>query len=171
MNVAAYAIIFVGCGYLGILFSLSFKKRVTQLEDFRHIVKQLEFDIDFLNTPLCDSLKRLSNLCDGGIGDVITYVYKGLSVGGCVEMKRLWKDAVERFEYELALNDEDKKIIIEFAGSLGCGDRIREKNNIKATAMRLDVAIDEARGLAVTNSRMYRGLGFLTGIFIIIVML
>ena len=167
----AYAVILVGCAYLGIIFSDSFRKRVRQLEEFEMVIKQMEFDIDFLNTPLARTLKRLSGMSDGVVGDVVGYVCDGLSGTSCVDMQNLWKKALERFENRLNLTLEDKKIILDFSKNLGCGDRTREKNNINAALMRLKVAEDDARIAAAKNIRMYRGLGVLVGIFIVIVLL
>ena len=170
VRLAANAIILIGCAYVGIMFATSLKKRVSQLEELQHMIKQMEFDIDFLNTPLCESLRRISGMCRGGVKDVVEYVSFHLSENKCVDMHAIWKKALERFDSELALTDEDKKIILDFSKNLGCGDRIREKNNIEAAAMRLSVAETEARSNAAKNVKMYRGLGILTGILIVIIL-
>lgn len=171
VQLIACAVVVCGCAYLGVLFSDSFRKRVRQLEEFCLVVKQLEYDIDFLNTPLGESLIRLSGMCEGGVSDVLKYVGNNLSGAGCVEMLGLWKKAFDRFEKELALTEDDKRIIFDFTKNLGCGDRIREKNNIKAAEMRLNAAREDAAVFAATNVKMYRGLGILAGIFIVIVLL
>ena len=101
---------------------------------------------------------------------MLAYVCNGLSDAVCVDMYELWKKAFERFESRLNLTTEDKKIILDFSKNLGCGDCTREKNNIKAALMRLKVAEDDARAMASKNVRMYRGLGVLVGIFIVIVL-
>lgn len=171
VRIVAGIVILVGCGYAGILFASAFKKRVKQLEELYFIVGQMEFDIDFLNIPICGSLERLSGLCEGGIKNVLDYVRAELKKEKCLNMYDLWKRAFERFEHELALTDSDKKIIFDFSKNLGVGDRKREKNNIRATIMRLEAACEDARHYASTNSKMYRGLGILAGIFIVIVLM
>ena len=170
VRIVASIVILLGCAYLGILFAASFRKRVKQLEELCFIINQMDFDIDFLNIPLSESLKRISGMCEGGVKRVVEYVRMGMNESKCLDMHGLWKKAFERFEYDLALNESDKNIILDFSKNLGSGDRIREKNNIKAATMRLEVACREAKDYATTNSRMYRGLGILAGIFIVIVL-
>ena len=171
VRIVAGCVVLLGCAYVGILFAASFKKRVRQLEELCFVVGQMEFDIDFLNMPICGSLERISGLCEGGIKSVIDYVRKELRRDKCLNMHELWKKAFERFEYDLALTENDKKIMLDFSKNLGGGDRMREKNNIKATVMRLETAREEAQGSATTNSKMYRGLGILAGIVIVIVLM
>ncbi len=171
VRLAASATIMVGCGLVGIFFASALKKRVYSLEEFQNVIKQLEFDIEFLNTPIGYSLKRIGGMFEGGVGTVIKYISMLLEEQKCADMHNIWKKALERFGNELYLNDDDKKIILDFSKTLGCGDRTGEKNNIRATLMRLKVAEEDARTRAATNAKMYRGLGFLTGIFIVIVLL
>lgn len=171
VRLAASLVILVGCAYLGFSIASAFRRRARQLEEFYLVIKQMEFDIDFLNMPLYEAFKRVSGICEGGVKNVIDYVGGSLTENHCVDMHSLWKKAFERFEHNLELNEADKRIMLDFAKNLGCGDRVREKNNINAAAMRLKVAGDEARTTAEVNGKMYRGLGVLGGIFVVIVLL
>ncbi len=167
----ASTVILGGCAYLGNLFALSCKKRHRQLRELGQIVAQLEFDIDFLGTPLNESLNKISLQYTDGIGDVLKYVCSGMRGEHCVDMGKLWESAFERFGNELSLRDEDIAIMLEFSKKLGRGNREHEKNNLKGTSMRLKIAEDEAREVAKTNVKMYRGLGVLAGVFIVIVLI
>ncbi len=171
MRLAASVTIMAGCGFLGIIFASALKKRVCRLEEFQNVIKQLEFDIEFSNIPIGESLKRIGGNLEGCMKSVLEYISTQLREQRCADMYSVWKKALERFRSELNLTDDDIKIILEFSKTLGCGDRTSEKNNIRAVLMRLKVAEEEARTQATSNAKMYRGLGFLTGIFIVIVLL
>ncbi len=162
--------IILGCAYLGIFFAASFKKRVRQLAELRNVLAQLEFDIDFRCVPLCESLENMGKSCQGAVRDVLLYISGRLSEDRCVDMQKLWSRAVKRFEDELFLTDEDIEILLDFSKNLGSGDRSREKNNLKMASARLKMAEDEATEIAKKNVKMYRGLGLLAGIFIVIVL-
>lgn len=168
-----FATVFVlmGCGYLGILFALSYKKRVSQLVEFEQILKLLEFDIDFLTVPLAESFEKISKNCSGAVRDMVVYIKERLTADRCIDMQKLWERGFLRFADEIFLTEEDKKILLDFSKSLGCGDRECEKNNIKITLKRLKIAEEEAREIAKTNVKMYRGLGFLAGFFIVIILI
>ena len=171
LRLAVCGEISVGCGYLGLLFSDSYKRRVAQLEDLQNVLSALEFNIGFMNLPLREALIRCGEGANGGIRDVMMYVCDRLSEDRCSDMQGLWKRAFDRFGQELCLTQEDKKILIDFARALGSGDCANEINNIKMALARLSVAENDAREIAKRNVKMYRGLGFLAGIFIVIVLI
>ncbi len=164
-------IIIIGCGYLGLLFADTFKRRVAQLEELQNILSGLEFDIGFMNLPLSEALMRCGDRAKDGIRDVMMYVCDRLSEDRTCDMQLLWKRALDRFGQELCLTAEDKKILIDFSKALGSGDCECEINNIKMASARLAVAEFDARELAKKNVKMYRGLGLLAGIFIVIVLI
>lgn len=153
------------------LFSDSFKRRVEQLEDLQNVLSSLEFNIGFMNLTLREALMRCGEVANGGIRDVVMYVCDRLSEERCCDMQGLWKRALDRFGQELCLTKDDKKILTDFAKNLGSGDCANEINNIKMALARLSVAENDAREIAKRNVKMYRGLGFLAGIFIVIVLI
>ncbi len=171
LRISASGAVLLGCAYLGLLFAASYKKRVMQLAEFENALVQLEFDIDFLNIPLAESLKKIEKNCEKGVKDVFSYVRESIELDRCINMRKLWERAFSRFKEELFLSEDDKRILIEFSKNLGSGDRVNEKNNIKLTLARLGVAGEEAREVAKRNSKMCRGLGLLAGIFIVIVLI
>ncbi len=171
LRVIICGIIIAGCGYVGLLLADVYKKRVAQLEDLQNVLSGLEFDIGFMNLPLCEALERCGETAKGGIRDVMMYVCDRLSENRASDMQLLWKRAFDRFDQELCLTQEDKKILIDFSKALGSGDCANEINNIKMALARLKVAETEARELAKKNVKMYRGLGLLAGIFIVIVLI
>lgn len=171
LRLAVCGTIIAGCGYLGLLLADTFKRRVAQLEDLQNILAGLEFDIGFMNLPIMEALARCCETAKSSIRDVMMYVCDRLSEDRCHDMQGLWKRALDRFGQELCLTQEDKKILIDFSKALGGGDRTCEINNIRMASARLKVAELDARELAKRNVKMYRGLGLLAGIFIVIVLI
>ncbi len=163
--------ILLGCAYLGMLFALSYKRRVDQIVEFENVLMQLEFDIDFMGITLDESFEKIVKNCDGGVKDVLQYVCERLRKDRFSDMPKLWERGFKRFKNDIFLTQDDTDILIEFSRNLGCGDKTREKNNIKMASMRLKLAEEEAREEAKRNMKMYRGLGFLTGVFLVIVLI
>lgn len=171
LRIFAGIIIIIGCGTLGMFLSGKFKGRVRQLELLQNAMTQLEFDIDFLNVTLDESFARMAKNTEGPLKEVFLYVSERLKNSPGSDMQQLWKRAISKYRYDLALNNEDTQIVVDFAKSLGEGNREKEKNNIRLAEMRLKMALEEARFEAEKNIKMYRGLGFLAGVFIVIVLL
>lgn len=171
IHLLASGAILLGCAYLGILFASSYRRRVEQIVEFENVLMQLEFDIDFMGVTLDESLEKIVKNCNGGVQDVLRYVCERLRKDRFNDMPKLWERGFKRFKSDIFLTDEDMGILIEFSKTLGCGDKTREKSNIKMASMRLKLAEEEAREEAKRNMKMYRGLGLLTGVFLVIVLI
>lgn len=170
IRLMASAVLLTGCGYCGVLFASAFKKRCEHLEIFGKVLEQLEFDIVFLNIPLIESMEKLSRSQDKVFRAFFEFIAREMRASRCRDMQVLWQRAFERFRGELFLKDEDIRILSEFSQNLGSGDRTSEKNNIRAAAMRLKTAEEEAREFAKVNMKTYRGLGLLSGVFLVILL-
>ena len=170
IRLLAGVVILFGCGYMGILFSHRFKKRVKQLEELQRAMTELEYNIDFVTMTIADALNSVSKNCETEVKYVFLYVAERLKTSPGSDMSRIWRRAVDKYRQALVLSDSDISLLIEFSKNLGMGNREKEKNNIKFTAVRLKIAEDEARAEMEQNSKMCRGLGFLLGIFIVIVL-
>lgn len=159
------------CGYAGILLSKKFQSRVVQLDELQNALTQLEFDVDYLCIPLGKSFEKIANNTESELKHVFLYISKRLQDNPGCDMYRLWKRAFSKYSVDIALKDEDIDTVTEFSKMLGSGNREKEKNNIKITQMRLKILQDNARCDAEKNIKMYRGLGFLAGSFLVIVLL
>lgn len=166
----AACVILMGCGFLGIAFAGRFKSRVRQLELLENVMQQLEFDIDYTNITLAEAFERIAANTEGVLREVFGYASRRLKTSPGCDMERLWRRAFTKYRDELALTDNDIQIFLDFSKSLGTGNREKEKNNIKVTAMRLKMSVTEAHTEAEKNMKMYRGMGFLLGIFMVIIL-
>ncbi|MBR5156025.1 MAG: stage III sporulation protein AB [Clostridia bacterium] len=171
VKLLAGAIIFFGCGYFGILFSQKFKERVRQLAEFQRALTELEYSIEFMGMTIGDALMILAKNSETELESVFLYVSERLKSSPGSDMQKIWQRALSKYSEGLALKKDDVEIILDFSKNLGTGNREKEKNNIKVTSMRLRIAEDEARAELERNSKMYRGLGFLSGIFVVIVLM
>ncbi len=171
MRIALGIIIFAGCGYLGMLLAREFKRRVRQLEELEKAMTQLEYMIDFSGVTLSEAFKEIAKSTESELKWVFSYVSERLRLNPGSDMQKVWQRAVDKYRDGLSLNESDVEIIKDFSDMLGKGNREKEKNNIKITAMRLKLALSEARLEREKNVKMYRGLGFLSGIFIVVVLL
>ena len=171
LRVIACALIVAGCTYLGMVFAARSKKRVAQLGEFKRALNQLEFDIDFLNITLAESFEKLANNSEETLRKVFSQIASSVRKNRCQNLAIVWKYAIQKYKDEIFLTDDEINIIIDFSKNLGSGDREKEKNNIKLAIMRLSVAEGEAREETNKNAKMYRGLGVLSGVFIVILLI
>lgn len=158
-------VVILGGGYLGIVYASRFDSRVQQLEAFRRALSQLEFDIRFLSLPLAEAMEKVAISQTGAVEQIFRETAAGLNRHKGAQVIDVWKSAVQKYRCRLCLTEQDWQSVSSFSHSLGCGDVESEIGNIRAAQMRLSVVEEEARALAKKNVRLYRGLGFLAGIF------
>ena len=170
LKAVACSAVFGGCGYLGIELANRSEKRMKQLREFRRALNLLEFDVDFLCMPICESFDKIAKNCDGVVKSVFSSIRDSAGSSPCGDMWTYWERAFELYRRELYISEDDKKILKDFAKNLGAGDRDKEMNNIRAADARLKIAEEEAYVQSKKDSKMYRGLGFLSGIFLVIVL-
>ncbi len=170
LKLFAVATLVLGCGYIGAVFSMAYKKRVQQLEELCNALRSLEFDIGFRSIPLREAFDRAGKACTGGVRDIFAYVSQCMAEERCTTMETLFRKAVERFKTELGISDDDIDILLDFSKKLGSGDSAHENKNIQITLAKLGVALEEARNAYRKNSGLCRGMGILGGVFAAIVL-
>ena len=165
------AIVVFCSAYIGILLARKLYLRSRQLAQIQAALGTLEFEITFLNLPLTDALYKV------GIGDSspVDKLFLQFSdqLRHCrgMAVKRAFERALALNGHLLALADEDKEILLEFAGKLGGGDKDSQVQNIRAALIKLKAAEDEASEVARKNGSLYKGLGVLAGVFLVIVLI
>ncbi len=171
IKLLAGAVIFFGCGYFGIMLSQRFKARVRQLAELQRAMTELEYSIEFMSITVGDAFDMIAANSETQLKNVFLYISECLKSNPGSDMQKVWRRALRKYSEDLALKNDDLEIVMEFSKNLGTGNREKEKNNIKVTSMRLKIAEEEAKAELEQNSKMYRGLGFLSGIFLVVVLI
>jgi stage III sporulation protein AB len=81
-----------------------------------------------------------------------------------------WEKAIEENYQKLALNKEDKAILMNFGKMLGKSDLEGQINNIKLISSQLKLQELKAEEMRTKNEKMYRSLGVLSGMAIVIIL-
>jgi len=173
----ASLIIVVGCTYIGIHFGDKLQIRAKQLAAFQSALEILKFNIVFLNLPLAEALYKVAksqSTTDKPSG-VVSRIFKNMSVeisrsqGKTVQ--NAWEMSITKERRELKLMEEDILALNEFAARLGNGDRDDQTGNIDITSVKLNALEAEAREIFKKNAKLYKGLGLLGGLLIVVLLL
>ena len=169
IRIIASAAIVMGGGYIGLLFSSRLATRVAQIEQFICALTQIEFNISFLKMPITKALFAASSSNEGTVGRIFAEVaeqIKALNISPSVAFER----AVLKNRDCLCVLKEDMEIISEFAKNLGRGDVDSEVNNIRAACAKLKLAKERAVGDLEGRGKLWRGMGMLGGMFLVILL-
>lgn len=169
LKILASAFIIIGSGYLGLIIASRYTVRVRQIEQFRLAIEQMGFSIGFLKMPLSEALLGVSKSRKGAVGRILQAASEEVSMDG-VSPSAAFERSVLRNRDALCMDEEELSILSEFAASLGKGGVDSELSNINAACARLKIAQTAAESLGEQQGRMWRGLGFLFGIFVVIIL-
>lgn len=158
------------CYVCGRNYSMKFIVREKNIGIMCNCLRQLLFNIQFLNMPLSQSFFNISKNEKNAVGEMFEYIGKGMCESKS-DICNLWKNALDFYKDELMFREEEIQILIDFVKRLGTGDRNNEISNIECTVLRLKSMEEEALNEKVGNVKMFRGMGLLAGIFIVIMLL
>ena len=177
----ASAFIIIGCTYIGTYFGEKLSIRVLQLSNFQSALEILKFNILFLNLPLAEALYKVSKSqptsekSRGSIGRIFksmsVEISRSNAINGHSSVQNAWEISLAKERQKLNLSEEEIQTFAEFVSRLGSGDRDDQTGNIEITSAKLAVFETEARENAKKNTKLYRGLGLLSGLLIVILLL
>ena len=166
----AYSIIIMGCGYIGLYMSSSIDKRIEQLNDFEYMLKQLSFNISFLSLPMQEAIYKVSETQKGVIRKITENV-SGLMLGRPdITMQFAWNHAISNYKNSLYLKESEISILEDFSTYIGNGDKDETLACIRAASAKLHLAADSARDERMKDGKLYKSIGFLSGMLIVILL-
>lgn len=164
-------IIVFGFGYGGFLYSENLKRRIKRLEELCDGLHMLEFNIRYMNSPLQEAFFGAGKSCGGVVGDMFLRCGDMLKNDRGLSPCDAFCMAVDENLKEMHISQDDVEILKSFAKALGEGDIESEINNIKTARLRLFSAGEDSKEETLRKIKMSRSMGFLLGLFIVIVLI
>ncbi len=163
-------IIFSGVSIVGNLVSKKYKNRVNELKDFKEFCNILESKIKFTYEPLGEIFEEISDLiCEKN--NVSLLIKKTASKLKEQDFKSAWIDEIELQKSNFNLKTEDINVIKGLGNMLGKTDMQGQLSEISLTSEFLDTQIQEAEYECKKNEKMYRSLGTIVGLAIVIILI
>ena len=161
--------IFFIVAWIGNLISKKYRNRVNELKIFKEAFNILESKIKFTYEPLGEIFEEISNLYSK---NSINYIFISAKENmNNLGVKKSWDDAINSNSQRLCLNNEDLNIIKSLGNMLGKTDVDGQLNEIKLSINFLDTQIAIAEEECKKNEKMYRTLGTIFGLAIIIILI
>lgn len=166
----ADALVIFGCGYLGLHLTSAMDARIRQLENMGKMLTQLAFNIEFLLLPLPEAIKRTTESQQGVVRALMQHITGLMQAFPHISMGEAWEESVYACKRNLHLAPEELSALREFAQHIGQGDSQVASNHIRLTQAKLKLCLEQARAKRQKDGKLYSGLGFLTGILIVLLL-
>ena len=166
LKIFIFALIIGGCTALGIIYAKRYSNRVLELKEMKNALNMFENKIKFTYEDIPTVFKDISKTIKGNIGKVFENASN----------KMINKNAGEAWEEALnvtftALKQEDIEIIKGLGRMLGKTDINGQISEIELVNEFLETQIKEAEEEKNKNYKMYKTLGIVVGITIVIILI
>lgn len=158
----------VACGGIGLFLAHIHENRPRQLYALESAMQLLETEILYGATPLKEAMELVAQTSDPEIAILFGNTARELSKMEGATAREAWSSAVENFSKATILKKEDLKILQRFGTTLGISDREDQEKHIRLTKSQLKIAATNAETVARKSSAVYRYLGFLGGLFLVL---
>lgn len=149
----------------------TYKQRAKQLQQLLTSLEMLATEISYAATPLPDALRRIGLQVGGKIGHLLTETGIAIHKGDGQTAGQIFHSTLLKLNASLQLTSEDQEIIIAFAHTLGNSDRSEQVKHIGLAVTRLSAAAATAREEQSRLGKMWKYLGALTGLAVVIILL
>lgn len=159
-----------GCGYIGFMLASGLDSRIRQLEGLEQMLGQLAFNVGFLSLPIGEAVSRTADSQEGAVKLLLNHVTELMQKYPHITMREAWEEAVRYSQKELCLDQDDLMTMDAFAKYVGQGDKESALNAMQMASVKLKISIEQAREKQKKDGKLCKGLGFLSGIFIVLVL-
>ncbi len=158
------------CSNIGLTWARVFEKRPQQLTALEGALQLLETEIIYAATPMSEAMKQVAAGCDSAVAGLFRYTEAELRKMEGVTAGEAWNRAVEKFFPETALNGQDLQTLKRFGASLGTSDREDQAKHLELVKSQLKLAAAQAESVSRKSATVYRYLGFLGGLLLVLVL-
>lgn len=163
-------IVLLSSGFLGYILSTDCRKRPQQLRELQALLQMFENRISYLSDTITEAFDRIYKSSNSGVGIFFTSASEQLKSDRSKDASSAWEAAVRENIKKTALNSEDEEILISFGKILGRSDLEGQIKNILLTINQINMQEDKAEQSRSKNEGMYKSLGILGGIAVVIVL-
>ena len=158
-------LIIIICSYIGIDKAKTFSLRVFKLRNLKNSFNIFKTKLEFTYEPVKEIFTEISEIVYGNKNNIFKSYVNNMKNG---KFEDAWNLAVA--ENSFSLSKEDIKIISNFGNLLGKTDLKGQINEIELANNFLDKQIMEAEETRKKNDKLYKSLGIIIGITIVIVL-
>ena len=171
LRLAGFLLIFLGCAGMGAAAGEGLRLRVVRLEELRHMLKLLSSEIRCAHSALPEAFARTGRRVKRPFSEFLLYAAGRMEQGDGESLPEIFEEAVSQETVKKALCPEDRELLRELGVRLGALD---VENQLGSLELSLQKAWDQekkAREEYQNKSRVFRYLGALGGLFLIVLFL
>ena len=148
-----------------------YAQRPKQLRQLAHALQRLETEIGYGHTPLPEALKRTADNTPEPVSSILRSAAEGLATAEEPSFRESWEAAIQASWKETAMRGSEQSVLIRLGSTLGISDKEDQMKHLRLALQQLKSEEDGARDDQAKYEKMWKSLGLLSGVLIVILMM
>jgi stage III sporulation protein AB len=171
LKIIGSIIVLFSSGFLGNILSSDCRNRPQQLRELQALLAMLENRITYLSDVLVEAFETIIRTSKSRTTVFFEDTIQKLAANRNINAAEAWEAAVRENIKKTSLNREDEEMLVSFGKILGGSDLDGQVKNIRLTLEQLRLQERKAEESRAKNEGMYKSLGVLGGIAVVIVLI
>ncbi|WP_099158476.1 stage III sporulation protein SpoIIIAB [Virgibacillus ndiopensis] len=165
------ALLFIGTTtWIGFEMSKRLNNRPKHIRQLKNALQILEAEILYSQLSLRDAFETIANQIPQPTQSFFKALCDGMQKSG-TDLASLWGKSIGKLMKDSSLGNNEKEILLQFGRTLGQHDFTQQQKHIQLTVSHLNRELEEARDNQYKYSKMAKSLGFLCGLFIVLLLI
>lgn len=155
---------------IGLYVSKQLHDRPKHIRDVKSTLQIVEAEMMYSQHPLQEVFRILAAQAPVPIQSFFSRLYKRMDLPD-EHFYTIWEEETIKLRSETALGKNEQEILLQFGKTLGQHDLIQQQKNIALAQTHLQRELEVAQEQASTYGHMARGLGVLSGLLIVLLLI
>ena len=171
VKIIASLMILISSSLLGYIYGMSYRKRLENLILMENCIKLLETEIIYGANPLPEALISVYKKGNAKISYIFKVIAEELTIKKTGTVIECFQSVVNILKDKLSFEDEDIELFLNLGRVIGTSDRFDQEKNFKLILTQIKTLETEARLSKDKNEKLFKSLGVLSGLTIVIILL
>lgn len=171
LKILGSLIIIVSSSLLGYSYGSTYSKRVKNLIYLRNCIQLLETEIMYSSSPIPEALENVYKKGNKEVSFIFKEIRDYLLSDRSHSLEDSFKVVCSNQKTQLSFTTEDIEVITSLGSTLGKSDRIHQQKYFKLVVTQLEGQQLDAEEKKKKNEKMYKSLGLLSGIALVILLI
>lgn len=164
-------LIILSSSLMGYMYGTCYKDRVDNLVLLENCIKLLETEVIYGANPLPEALISVYKKGNPKVSYIFKKIADELTINKTGTVLVCFQSVVNILKDELSFKNEDIELFLTLGRTIGASDRLDQEKNFKLILAQIKTLEVEARLSKDKNEKLYKSLGILLGLAIVIILL
>ncbi|WP_187820516.1 stage III sporulation protein AB [Pasteuria penetrans] len=171
LKLSGGVVLLIASACLGWQASHRLLERPRRLQMWRASLTMIRTEIEYGCRPLADVMEAVATRIEDPVRDILRVCAMQLRMGRVTSAEHALRMAFQRTGACLSLPSSERTLLLQLFGNLGTSTVQDQQRHIALALENLRWEEEQVRGKAITTAKLYRTLGWLGGLLLVLALL